>query len=129
MRTPTLLEQLPDENRIVLLLRADGWGYDEIAMLLGITNRRVRFLLEQSAKAFPAVLGHRRDDGAGRINRLIYLSGYCDGRGEGMTTEELQGALDSLPERCRWLLARIANREQLERQLRKRPGGEPDTDE
>lgn len=116
----TLLERLPDEQRICVMLRADGWGYEEVASVMNITVRRVRFLLEQATKAFPGTLDHRRDDSSGRLNRLIYLTGFTDGRGEGQPEEELTDAMDMLVERSKWLSIRIQNRADMERVIRQR---------
>lgn len=117
MAESTLLERLPDEARVAVMLRADGWPYEEIACFMNITVRRVRFLLEQAVKSFPGILDHRRDDSSGRLMRLIYLTGFIDGRGEGQPLEEMNDSLDMLLERSRWLMVRMKNREDMERMM------------
>ncbi len=56
MAVRTLLEDVPDRRRICVMLRADGWSYDEIAQFLGISTRMVRHELEHAPHDIPAVL-------------------------------------------------------------------------
>ncbi len=110
MAVRTLLEDLPDRRRICVMLRADGWSYDEIAQFLGIGVRMVRHELEQATHDIPAVLAPDRPTNGGASIRLIYLLGLSDG---GVAGPELTDYLDTLRERSHWLRSRmhIATRE------------------
>lgn len=105
--TATLMESLPDRRRICVLLRADGWSYDEIADYLGISFRQVRYEIEHAIDQFPGLLDHRRGQNQNRIMRLVYLMGLSDA---GVPVSEMPDMLDSLVERSHWLRARMQER-------------------
>lgn len=62
MGTRTLLESIPDRRRICVMLRADGWSYEEISAFLRINVGQVRYQIEHSVDQFPGILDHRRAD-------------------------------------------------------------------
>ncbi len=99
-----LLEGLPDRRRICVMLRADGWSYEEIALFLSVGVRLVRHELEHAAESFPGILDHRRPDNRNRMMRLVYLMGYSDGGGE---ERDMPDQLDTLFQRAEWLRARM----------------------
>lgn len=96
----TLLETLPDAQRIAVLLRADGWDNRDVASFLGVSERSVRGYLESALAAFPDLLG---DHGRGKLYTLAYLIGLQAG---GVEVEELPAWRDSLSERAKWLRSR-----------------------
>lgn len=122
MAEQTLIEHLTDEQRIAVLLRANGEGYDDIAVFMDVTPRRVRWLLDRATKSFPEILDHEKDDNTGKLMRLIYLMGYTDGAvqlDDVPDLEEMTDGIDLLRERAKWLKVRIDNRKALEESLPK----------
>lgn len=103
-RRKGLLEDVADRRRVCVLLRADGFTYDEIAEFLGITPRLVRHDLDRVVEEFPGVLDHRRKRNQNRIMRLVYLLGYSDAGGDLSEATEM---LDLLVERSKWLRVRM----------------------
>lgn len=112
-----LLEDLPDRRRICVMLRADGWSYEEIGEFLGIGVRLVRSELEQAANAYPDLLERRRTYNRNRLLRLVYLLGVADGGGD---TSELPEYLDTLETRAEWLRMRMGVHQQLAADLAER---------
>ena len=106
----SLLEQLPDRRRVCVMLRADGWSYEEIAEFLGVRARLVRHELEQASAGYPGLLDHRRSENRNRLMRLVYLMGVSDAGGE---ADEFPDYLDSLLERSEWLRMRMQAHEEL----------------
>lgn len=112
----SMMERLSDQHRIALMLRADGWGYDEIAAFIGLPIRTVRHLLAQATRSYPGILDHRRPESPGRLMRLVYLMGVADGMHHGDPTgtdRDMIDALDMLVERARWLRIRIDNQHKM----------------
>lgn len=107
MERTTLLGSLPDRRRICIMLRADGWSYEEAGQFLGIPPRQARYEIEHAIDQFPGLLDHRRQENEGRALRLLYLLGAADA---GAAIEDMPGMLDSLTERAGWLRARMTER-------------------
>lgn len=105
MGQTTLLGELSDRRRICIMLRADGWSFEEIGAFLGITVRQVRCEFERLADRFPFpdLLDHRRSENQGRVLRLLYLLGASDA---GVPIADMPAMLDSLVERAEQLRAR-----------------------
>lgn len=112
-----ILEALPDRRRICVMLRGDGWSYEEISDFLGVGVRLVRHELEQAAESYPGLLDHRRAENKNRLMRLVYLMGISDAGGD---EREFVYHLDALVERARWLRARMIARGQMAENIAKR---------
>lgn len=116
-----LLESLPDRTRVCVLLRADGWSYEEIASFLNVGERMVRHELERATEAFPGLLDHRRPENKNRLFRLAYLAGVSDAGG---SVEQSAEYLDGLVVQAEWLRSRMIARESMIRDMARRRDGD-----
>lgn len=60
-RVRTALDRLPERDRKMLLLQAEGYRYRDIATVLGLNERSVGTLLARARERFRAAYGERID--------------------------------------------------------------------
>jgi RNA polymerase sigma-70 factor (ECF subfamily) len=60
-RVRTAIDRLPERDRRLLLLQAEGYGYRDIALALGLNEASIGTLLVRARRAFREVYGERAD--------------------------------------------------------------------
>jgi RNA polymerase sigma-70 factor (ECF subfamily) len=60
-RVRTVLDRMPERERSILLLRAEGYGYRDIATALDLNEGSVGTMLARAKKAFRDLYGERTD--------------------------------------------------------------------